>query len=260
MTPRDWTTNEMMAVALSRELHDNEIGFIGFGSSGRAFELVTQIPIFAALLAQRQGRDFRLQIGPLIGIDIEQPPPGFFDNEVYSWRADALIPSDVNMDHFVGGRVSVGFISGAQIDRYGNVNISQFKNDSGWKRLGGALALPEHCAFAGRAMLLADLHPRVFVESVDFVTGFGHRRGEVTRESLNLPGGGPTLAITDLGLIRYSAQGAELVGLYPGVDIADFDGRTSFEVARGDNLSVVAPPTEEELEIIRSLELPPLPW
>jgi glutaconate CoA-transferase, subunit B len=260
MTALEWSTNEMMAVALSRELHDGEIGFIGFGSSGRAFELVTKIPILAALLAQRQGRDFRLQVGPLIGVDIEQPPPGFFDNDLYSWRADALIASDANMDHFIGGRVSVGFISGAQIDRFGNVNISRVGASSGWKRLGGALALPEHCAFAGRAILLADLHPRVFVESVDFVTGFGHRRGNLTRADLGLPGGGPVLAVTDHGLIRYGRDGAMLEGLYPGVALEEFDARLSYAAERPDDVPVVAAPTTEELDIIRSLELPPLPW
>jgi glutaconate CoA-transferase subunit B len=210
-------TNEMMAVALSRELRDGEIGFIGVGSSGRSHELVTQIPMMAAHLANGRGVDFDLQIGPLIAPDLESPPPSWLDNEIYGWRSPALIASDANMDGFLRGAVSVGFISGAQIDRFGNVNVSRVRGgDGAWKRLGGALALPEHCAFAGRAVLLCDLSERTFVEEVDYVTGFGHRRGSVTRGELGLPGGGPSLLVTDLALFDFEQGELRLAGLYPG--------------------------------------------
>lgn len=254
------TTNEMMAVCLSRLLRDGEIGFIGVGSSGRAFELVTTIPLQAAMLARARGADFEIQVGPLIAVDLTRTPAGWFDNQVYGWPADALLDSDVNMDHFIGGRVSVGFISGAQIDRYGNVNISRIRGEDGWKRLGGALALPEHCAFAGRAILLADLHPRVFVEEVDFVTGFGHRRGTQTRAMLGLPGGGPTVAVSDLGLIEYNEDGARVAGLYPGVTIDELDARMGFRPERAAEVETVAPPSPQELALLRGLEFPPLPW
>jgi glutaconate CoA-transferase subunit B len=250
----------MMAVVLSRLLQDGEIGFIGVGSSGRAFELVTQIPLQAALLAQHRGVDFEVQIGPLIGLDLTQLPSGWFDNQVYGWRADALLDSDINMDHFIGGRVSVGFISGAQIDRYGNVNISRVRGDSGWKRLGGALALPEHCAFARRAILLADLHPRVFVEEVDFVTGFGHRSRGRTRKELALPGGGPVAAVTDLALLTFSEEGVTVGGLYPNVSLDDVDSRMGFQASRIDDVELIAAPTQVELDVLRGQELPPLPW
>jgi glutaconate CoA-transferase subunit B len=256
----DWTTDDMMAVALSRHLGDGEIGFIGVGSSGRAHQLVTGIPMAAAYLAQKRGVDFELQIGPLIGFDLDNPPAGWRDNEIYGWDASALISSDANMDAFLRGLVSVGFISGAQIDQWGNVNVSRIRDGDGWKRLGGALALPEHCAFAGRAILLTDLSPRTFVADVDYVTGFGHRRGETTRQDLGLPGGGPALVVTDVALFDFDAGRMRLSALYPGVTVEDVEERMSFKPDRAAEVLELDPPGEEEIRTLRELVLPALPW
>lgn len=255
------SVQEIMAVALSRTLRDGEIGFIGVGSSGRAYELVTAIPLAAAHLAQARGVDFEIQIGPLIAPQLSRPPAGWMDNAVYAWDASALIPSEANMDAFARGAVSVGFISGAQIDRWGNVNVSRVRGPQGeWKRLGGALALPEHCAFAGRAVLLADLSPRTFVEQVDYVTGFGHRHGTVTRADLGLPGGGPTLVVSDLALLDFAERGMRVLALYPGVALSDVRERLGFDPDVVDKLDEVVAPTLQELERLRDLRLPELPW
>jgi glutaconate CoA-transferase subunit B len=253
------TTDELMTVALARTLGDGEIGFVGVGSSGRAYTLVTAIPLAAAHLARRRGVDFDVQIGPLITPDLERPPTSWRDNAVYGWQASALIGSDANLDAFARGTVSVGFVSGAQIDRWGNVNVSRVRGPAGaWKRLGGALALPEHCAFAGRAVLIADLSARVFVEQVDFVTGFGHRRGDVTRADLQLPGGGPALVVSDLALFDFAERGMRVTALYPGVALADVQERLGFEPDVAHGLAELDAPTDEELELLRQLELPSL--
>jgi glutaconate CoA-transferase subunit B len=254
-------TNAMMALALSQQLRDGEIGFIGVGSSGRAHELVTAIPMMAAHLAHGRGVDFDLQIGPLIGIDLESAPQTYFDNEIYGWRAPALIGSDANMEGFLRGAVSVGFISGAQIDRWGNVNVSKIRgSDGSWKRLGGALALPEHCAFAGRAVILVDLSERSFVEEVDYVTGFGHRRGDVTRADLGLPGGGPALVVTDAALFDFDDGEMRLAALYPGVSAEEVESRMGFVPRRAPDLAELEPPTEDEVAQLASLTLPALPY
>lgn len=256
-----WGTNELMSLALSRELRDGEIGFIGVGSSGRAHELVTGIPMMAAHLAHGRGVDFDLQIGPLIGIDLENPPASWLDNEIYGWRAPALIASDVNMDGFTRGAVSVGFISGAQIDRHGNVNVSRIRgSDGSWKRLGGALALPEHCAFAGRAVLLCDLSPRALVEEVDYVTGFGHRRGDVTRADLGLPGGGPSLLVSDMAVFDFEGGEMRLKGLYPGVSAEEVEAKMGFAPAHAADLAEIDPPTDAEADRLAGLKLPELPY
>lgn len=257
----EWTGNAMMAVALSRQLRDGEIGFIGVGSSGRAHELVTQIPIMAAHLARARGIDFDLQVGPLIAPDLGHPPQSWLDNELYAWRSPALLASDVNMDGFLRGAVSVGFVSGAQIDRFGNVNVSRVRSaDGGWRRLGGALALPEHCAFAGRAILLSDLSARTFVEEVDYVTGFGHRHGSVTRAQLRLPGGGPSLIVTDRALFDFEDGEMRLAALYPGVTAEAVEVDMGFTPLCVDGLAELDAPTADELRCLQGLTLPELPY
>lgn len=254
-------TNVMMAVALSRELRDGEIGFIGVGSSGRAHELITQIPIMAAHLAHARGIDFDLQIGPLIAPDIARPPASWLDNDIYAWRSPALIASDANMDGFLRGAVSVGFISGAQVDRFGNVNVSRIRaSDGSWKRLGGALALPEHCAFAGRAVLICDLSARTFVEEVDYVTGFGHRHRGLTRAQLGLPGAGPSLVVTDRALFDFQEGEMRLAALYPGVSAEQVEAEMRFTPRRVDSLTELDDPTEAELQQLHELALPELPY
>jgi glutaconate CoA-transferase subunit B len=254
-------TDAMMSVALSRLFGDGEIGFIGVGSSGRAHALVTALPMMATHLARGRGVDFDLQIGPLIAPDLEQPPQSWFDNEIYGWRSPALIASEVNMDGFKRGKVSVGFISGAQIDRHGNVNVSKVRGPGGtWKRLGGALALPEHCAFAGRVILLCDLSERALVEEVDFVTGFGHRHRGVTRSELGLPGGGPAALISDLATFDFEDGEMRLTALYPGVSAAEVEERMGFVPARAPGLAELEPPTDAELERLAGLKLPALPY
>jgi glutaconate CoA-transferase subunit B len=257
---REWDTDLMMAVALANHLRDGEIGFIGVGSSGRAHLLVTGLPMHAAHLAQRRGVDFEVQIGPLIAPALTEGPAVYLDNQVYGWRSPALLSADVNMDAFARGAVSVGFISAAQIDRFGNINVSRFRSNGGWKRLGGALALPEHCAFAGRAIVLVDLSERTFVEEVDYVSGFGHRRGDVTRADLGLPGAGPSLIVTDLALLDFDEEGMRIAALYPGVTAEEVEERMGFKPGRAPDLIELEPPSDDEREALAALRLPALPW
>jgi len=253
------TTNELMAHALAAYLGDGEIGFIGVGSSGRAYELVTLIPLMAANLARKRGVDFRIQVGPLLEVDLDNPPVVWDDESVYGWEASALVPSDSNLDSFARGSVSVGFISAAQIDRWGNVNVSQIKTKSGWKRLGGALAVPEHCAFAGRTIVVVDLSPRTFVESVDFVTGFGHRRGEQSRADLQMTGAGPSVVVTDMAIFDFDEGRLRTIALYPDVQASDVFARMAFEPEISNRVGLVCP-TSDDISIMRSFQnpLPPL--
>jgi glutaconate CoA-transferase subunit B len=220
--------NATMAAFLADRMSDGGVGFVGVGSSGRSYELVSAIPLAAAHLARLRGTKFRVQIGPLLDIDVAMPPGEWTDASIYSWDASALVGSDANMDAFARGEVTMGFISGAQIDRWGNINVTQVAAPDGLRRLGGALAVAEHCAFARMPVILADLSTRTFVEDVDYVSGFGHRRGDVRREALQLPGPGPTLVITDLAAFDFAANGMRLTTLFGDAQVDDVFDRMAF--------------------------------
>ena len=132
--------------------------------------------------------------------------------------------------------------------------------DGSWKRLGGALALPEHCAFAGRVLLLCDLSPRALVEEVDFVTGFGHSHAGVTRAELGLPGGGPETLISDLAVFDFEGGEMRLAGLYPGVGAEQVEERMGFVPARAPGLAEIEAPSAAELARLAELKLPDLPY
>jgi glutaconate CoA-transferase subunit B len=193
----------LMVAAIADVLPDSGYGFVGVGGSGRAYTLVSEMPLAAAWLVQRRGSSFEIQLGPLIGVDLANPPKTASDRDIYGWDAAALTLADSNFLQFQGGAVAVGFASGAQIDCHGNVNVTEVRGRSGPIRLGGALAVPEILACAGHVVLLADLSPRTFVPEVEFVSGFGHLFQGVTREELGLPGAGPTVVVTDHGVLRF---------------------------------------------------------
>ena len=230
------SVNITMAAFLAGRIPEDAVGFVGVGSSGRSYELVSAIPLAAAHVARTRGTRFRVQIGPLLDIDVAHPPDEWNDERVYAWDAAALVGSDANMDAFSRGEVSVGFVSGAQVDRWGNINVTQVHGPDGIRRLGGALAVTEHCAFARMVVILADLSARTFVESVDYVSGFGHRNGDIARGDLALPGPGPTLVVTDMAAFDFSETGMRLTTLFDDVEVDDVLDRMGFRPAISEDL------------------------
>jgi glutaconate CoA-transferase subunit B len=217
--------------------------------------LVSAIPLAAAHVARSRGIRFRVQIGPLLDVDVASPPAEWNDAAIYGWSASALIGSDVDMDAFARGEVSVGFISGAQIDRWGNVNVTQVNAADGIRRLGGALAVPEHSAFAGLPVILADLSPRTFVDEVDYVTGFGHRYRDVSRDRLALPGPGPGLVVTDMAAFDFGDAGMRLIALFGDASVDSVLERMAFEPDVADDPEIFRVPADAA-RILGSYALP----
>ena len=209
MSPARYTINELMVVELARHLRNDEIGFVEVGTSGRAFSLVVGIPLAAGQVAQlTTAPRFDLQIGPIIGPEMQELPERWNDATVYSWAASGLFDGADNLDFFAKGGVDVGFVSGAQIDQFGNLNVTWIKGSDGRRiRLIGCLALPEHQACAKQAVIMADLDPRVFVREVDYITGVGWLRGGRSREEAGITiGGGPQLVVTDKAIFDFCPE------------------------------------------------------
>lgn len=256
MSERGYTTNELMTCELARHLNDGEIGFVGVGTSGRAFSLVAGMPLAAGRLAQlTTAPEFDLQIGPIIGPEMDELPRRWNDATVYSWAASGLVDGADNLDVFARGGVDVGFVSGAQVDRFGNLNVTWIEGREGRRiRLIGALALPEHQACARRSVILADLSPRTFVERVDYVTGVGWLEGGDSRERAGVTtGGGPALVLTDLATFDFAPQSRamRLRSVHPGTSVEQVLAAMGFEPELPAEVAETAAPSEEQLRLIR---------
>jgi glutaconate CoA-transferase subunit B len=148
----------------------------------------------------------------------------------------------------------VSFDSAPQVDKYGNLNITAIGEYKKPKvRLVGCLAQPDHFAFVRRPIILTDLAKRAFVEHVDFVTSVGYLEGGDSREKAGLWPGGPWKVITDKCVFNFSTPTREmqLESLHPGVTLEEVLELMSFRPVVPDNLGQTAPPTEEQVRLIR---------
>jgi glutaconate CoA-transferase subunit B len=152
------------------------------------------------------------------------------------------------------GRIDVGFLSAAQIDRFGNLNstvIGSYRDPA--VRLPGAGGAPEIASLAREVIVMLRQTPRSFVESVDFVTSIGFGRGGEGRS--HHPGAGPTVVITDLGVLEPDPESHELtvVATHPGVDSDRLLQSTGWGLRVAKGVAVSEPPTPGELEVLRGL-------
>jgi glutaconate CoA-transferase, subunit B len=154
------------------------------------------------------------------------------------------------------GRIDVGFLGAAQIDRFGNINTTVVGPYEDPKvRLPGAGGAPEIAASAGEVIIMLRQKPRAFVEELSFVTSVGHGKGGGSREELGYHGAGPTVVITDLCVLRPDPETKELIltALHPGATAEQARVATGWELRVADAPGTTDPPTGEELEVLRAL-------
>ena len=154
------------------------------------------------------------------------------------------------------GRVDVGFLGGAQIDRYGNINTTVIGSyDDPKVRLPGAGGAPEIAASAKEVMMVLRQRPRTFVRRLDYVISVGHRHGGDSRAELGYPGAGPTTVMPDLGVLRPDPVTKELtlVALHPGATVEGAREAPGWELRVAEEVATTEPPSHEELEVLREL-------
>ncbi len=185
--------------------------------------------------------------------------PASIGDGVLAETADAVISVPEVFNYWLQpGRIDVGFLGAAQLDRYGNINTTVIGGDYHHPkvRLPGAGGAPEIAASCREVYVVVRQSSRSFVERVDFVTSFGHGTGKGDRERLGLRGAGPTLVITDLGVFRPDPDTAELVltDLHEGVDVDAVRAATGWDLKVAPSLAHTPPPTTEELTALRALK------
>ena len=172
------------------------------------------------------------------------------------YEPDLLILCHGGNDMLQKGMFDVGFVSGAQIDRYGNTNITAIGDYRRPKvRLVGSLAQTELLAFPHKPLCVVDLNKRIFVEEVDFITGVGYLHGGESRTEAGLKPLRDYTIITDKGVFGFHSETKEmtLLSLHPGATIEDVQANMSFAPRIAEDLKETEPPTIEQVRLIREV-------
>jgi glutaconate CoA-transferase, subunit B len=242
------TSNERMTVAAARLLRDGAVCFVGIGLPSKAANLAraTHAPELVLIY----------EAGP-IGAKPTVLPLSIGDGELAT-TADAVVSTPEIFRYWLqGGRVDVGFLGAAQIDRFANLNTTVIgPYDHPRVRLPGAGGAPEIAAHAGEVFLVLSQSRRTFVEKLDFVTSAGFLDGGDARKRAGLKGRGPTAVVTDLGILRPHPETRELVltELHAGVTVAQAVAATGWPLRVAEDVRTSPEPTQAELEALRALE------
>jgi glutaconate CoA-transferase subunit B len=247
-TARSYTTAELLAVMAGRALRDGLIVFAGVGT-----------PLLAATLAQRlhaPGLTILFEggvIGPFI-VPGELPPS---TNEQRCTRqANMVCPITDVLLLLQRGYVDVGFLGGAQIDRFGNLNSSFIGDpDHPKTRLPGTGG-GNDIASLSHVIVVMKHEKRRFVEQVEFITSPGYLQGGTSRRDAGLVAGGPQLIITDLAELGFhpDTKRMQIQALHPGIGIEQVQDNTGFVLDVAEDVRATTPPTKRELEVLRQLD------
>jgi glutaconate CoA-transferase subunit B len=243
-----YSPDEMMTVTAARSLHDGMTCFVGIGLPSEAANLARRMHAPGLVLIYESGT---------IGAKPGHVPLSIGDG-VLAATADAVVSVPEIFNYWLQpGRIDVGFLGAAQLDRYGNINTTVIgpSYEHPAVRLPGAGGAPEIAAACKEVVVVLRQSRRTFAERLDFVTSVGFGTGPGSRQELGLAGGGPKLVITDLGVLRPDPDSRQLVlaGIYPGVSVDQVRRNTGWDLAVSPDLSALAPPSAAELSALREL-------
>jgi glutaconate CoA-transferase subunit B len=243
----DFTPSEMMVTSAARELRDGEVVFVGIGLPNLACNLARLTHAPNLVMIYESGA---------VGARPERLPLSIGDPSLVTGSLMICGMADVFQLLLQNGRIEVGFLGGAQVDRYGNINTTVVGNYEHPKvRLPGSGGAPEIAIHAKRTLVIARLDKRAFPERVDFITSPGHRARGGTRRELKMPGAGPVRVITDRGTLAANPGTGELEleSVVPGASIDDIRGGVGWDLVVREPVRSVAPPTPDELRLLREV-------
>jgi glutaconate CoA-transferase, subunit B len=242
-----WTPDEMMTVAAARLLWDRCVCFVGIGMPSAAANLARHAHAPDIVLIYESGT---------IGTRPDVLPLSIGDGELAETATAVVSLPEIFAYWLQGGRVDVGFLGAAQIDRFGNLNSTVVGDYAHPKtRLPGAGGAPEIAINARQIFIVVKQNPRAFVSRLDFRSSAGFLEGGGARARIGAPGAGPQVVITDLGVLRPAPDPEELqlVARYEGVSVDQAVKATGWRLRVAECVDVVAPPTDEELRVLREL-------
>ena len=242
-SPQQW-----MIISAAREIADHDVVFVGM-----------RLPIVAFGVARLTHAPNAIGVFEC-GLVREQPAEGMiytmgdpYNQLGAAWGTGLLQV----MGSLQQGRVDLGFIGGAEIDRFGNINTSYIGDPAKPKvKLPGSGGAADIAASAKRLGIIVKHDPRRLVERVNFVTSPGYLEGGAARARAGLRQGGPAAVITDCAVLRPEGDSRELrlASLHPGNELDDVRGKTDWPLAVSDSLVETAPPSADEIAALRAID------
>jgi glutaconate CoA-transferase subunit B len=243
-----YDATEMMTVAAARALDDGDVCFVGIGLPSAVCNLarLTHAPklvlIYESGTLETQPHVLPLSIG---------------DGELCETALTTVSVPEMFQYWLQSGRISVGFLGGAQVDRFGNLNSTVVGDYAHPKvRLPGSGGATEIATSCQRIYLVMRHNPRAFVPRLDFLTSLGHGPTGVERRQMGIPTAGPMLLVTDLCLMQPDpdTKEFEVVSIHPGVTREKIQQNTGWPVRFASTVAETGAPTAEELDVLRDLK------
>jgi glutaconate CoA-transferase, subunit B len=242
-----YTPTEMMTVAASRALKSSDVCFVGIGMPSAACNLARLTHAPEITLIYESGT---IATRPAV------LPLSIGDGELCDTALTTVSVPEMFRYWLQGGRITIGFLGGAQIDRFANLNTTVVgAYDKPKVRLPGGGGAPEIAISCGEIFIIMPQSRRSFVEKLDFITSLGHGEGRDHRARLGVRTLGPTRLITDLAVFAPDPETKEMTvaSIHPGVSRAQIEAATGWPVKYADNVAITEPPSEDELAVLREI-------
>ena len=244
---QNYTPTEMMTVAAARALRNDDVCFVGIGMPSAASNLARLTRTPDITLIYESGT---------IGTKPAVLPLSIGDGELCDTALTTVSVPEMFRYWLQGGRITVGFLGGAQIDKFANLNTTVVgPYDKPKVRLPGGGGAPEIATSCGEIFIIMSQSKRSFVEKLDFVTSLGHGEGGDHRARLGVKTKGPTKLITDLCVFEPDPESKEMtvVSIHPGITREQIVANTGWKVHYAATVSETPAPTAKELETLREL-------
>ena len=247
MADRDYTAEEMMTVAAARQLANGTVCFVGIGLPSAAANLARLTHAPEIVLIYESGT---------IGTRPDVLPLSIGDGELCDTALTTVPVVEMFRYWLQGGRFTVGFLGGAQIDRFANLNttvVGPYERPK--TRLPGGGGAPEISVACGEIFIIMRQAPRSFVDKLDFVTSFGHGEGGDQRARMGIKTKGPTKLVTDLAIFEPDPVSKEMTvtSIHPGVTRDQIQANTGWPVHYAANVAATPAPTDQELSVLREV-------
>jgi glutaconate CoA-transferase, subunit B len=243
----NFTPNEIMTIAAARALRNNDVCFVGIGMPSAASNLARLTHAPDITLIYESGT---------IATRPDVLPLSIGDGELCETALTTTPVVEMFRYWLQAGRMTVGFLGGAQIDRFANLNTTVVGSyDKPKVRLPGGGGAPEIASACGEIFIIMAQSKRAFADKLDFITSMGHGEGGDHRARLGLKTKGPTKLITDLCVLEPDAASKEMIvtSIHPGVTRDRISANTGWPVRFASSIAETPAPTKQELDVLREL-------